>query len=254
MKSPGYNRWRDWRRARFNIFLWFYHILAVGVMGLSFFPAVALLYFSWQAFSGFDRWLKILCWSFLLAPAYWLFGITLVLASIILKGLLRLNVRPGLYRLASDWQVIQWMGCNLFIVIVNACFLDAFRISPFQNFFYRAMGARIGNGTRVNTNGLADLPLIEIGDDTIIGGGVTMICHLADRGYLRLSRVIIGNDVTIGLDTIIMPGTEIGDGAVIAPRSLLPPGTKIPPKGRFGGDPLRNLREDSRSVAGGEVG
>lgn len=33
--------------------------------------------------------------------------------------------------------------------------------------------------------------------------------------------IIIGNDVWIGYDSLIMPGVKIGDGAVIAARSVV---------------------------------
>jgi len=221
-------------------------MMAIGVIGLSLFPPASLLYFTWQSLADFAPWIKVLCFSLLLAPAFFIFGIGLCIVGVAMKTLLRFKIKPGLYRLYEDWAVIHWMGYNTFILIVNGCFMNGLRMSPLQTLFYRAMGARIGQSVRINTAGLADLSLIEIGDDTLIGDGVTMICHAVDRGFCYLGSVKIGKNVSIGLDTIILPDTVIEDGAVIGPRSYLPKGTRIPAKGHFGGMPLKDLREERR--------
>jgi acetyltransferase-like isoleucine patch superfamily enzyme len=53
--------------------------------------------------------------------------------------------------------------------------------------------------------------------------------------------VIIGNDVWIGYDAVILSGVEIGDGAVIGARSLVK--TDVPPYSIFGGNPARLIRK-----------
>ena len=55
------------------------------------------------------------------------------------------------------------MGYNSLILIANSAFLDVLRLSPFQTLFYRAMGAKVGKGVNINTSGLADLSMLEIG-------------------------------------------------------------------------------------------
>lgn len=234
---------------RLEFFKIAYHLLAMALIGLAAFPAVSLLYFSWKALAGAAALWRVFAVAFLIGPAYFVFGLSLILISVAARFCLRLSIRPGHYRIFEDWGAIQWMGYNAFVLLVNALFLDGFRISPIQNLFYRAMGARIGRGAQINTCGLADLSMIEIGENTIIGGGVTLICHSAERGLLKLSPVRIGRNVSVGLDTIIMPDTEIGDGASVAPRSFLPAGTRIPANGRFGGHPARDLKAESTNGA-----
>ena len=234
-----------WLRFRARRFIELCHVLAIVVVGISLFPAVAFLYFLWQALAPWAPWLKLLVFSLCMGPAYFLFGMMLILTSVVLRFVLGLGIRPGLYGF-QDWEAIRWMGYNTFILVVNKCFLDNFRLSPFQTFFYRAMGARIGRDVKINTHGFADLSLIEIGDRAVIGDGVTLICHAADRGFLRLAPVRVGKDVSIGLDTIIMPDVELGEGAVISPRSVLISGTRVPPRGRWGGTPARDIRHFRR--------
>lgn len=247
MKNEERRKERSVLRLRLEVFRALYHVMAVFTIGLSMIPAAALLYGSWHAFDGRSAAWRIVAISFALPVAYFLFGFALMLTGCALKSALRLGLKPGVYRIYEDWEVIRWMGYNTFVLVVNACFIDGFRVSPLQALFYRMMGAKVGDGAEINTSGLADLELLEIGSNTIVGGGTTLICHAAERGLLRLAPVRIGSGVSIGIDSIIMPGCEVGDGAVIAPRSLLPPGTKIPARGHFGGDPLRDLKAERRA-------
>lgn len=52
---------------------------------------------------------------------------------------------------------------------------------------------------------------------------------------------VVGNDVWIGLESLIMPGVHIGDGAIVAARSLV---TKdVPPFTVVGGAPARVIKK-----------
>jgi virginiamycin A acetyltransferase len=51
---------------------------------------------------------------------------------------------------------------------------------------------------------------------------------------------IVGNDVWLGYEAMIMPGVKIGDGAIVAAKSVV---TKdVPPYAIVGGNPAQVLR------------
>lgn len=53
--------------------------------------------------------------------------------------------------------------------------------------------------------------------------------------------IVVGNDVWIGYEAVIMSGVHIGDGAIIAARSVV---TKdVPPYTIVGGTPAKKIRE-----------
>jgi virginiamycin A acetyltransferase len=52
---------------------------------------------------------------------------------------------------------------------------------------------------------------------------------------------VVGNDVWLGYDTLIMPGVTIGDGAIVAARSVVT--ADIPPYAIAGGNPARVIRQ-----------
>lgn len=235
-----------WEERRFHLWVIFLHLLSVVVLGLSFFPMVYFLYAVWHAMAPYAAWLKILAFSFSIGLGYFIFGTAIILFTVFIKNLLGFTIKPGLYHIHS-WDCLRWMGYNSMILIANACFLDVLRISPFQALFYRLMGAKIGKNVNVNTGGLADLAMLEIGDNVTIGGGVALICHASERGFIRLAPTKLGKGVSIGISSVVFPGCDIGEGASIGPGSVVPKGTQIPAKAYWGGNPIRDLRLERRN-------
>lgn len=62
----------------------------------------------------------------------------------------------------------------------------------------------------------------------------------AANGFLPAGDTVIGNDVWIGAEAIIMPGVKIGDGAVIGTRALVT--RDVAPYAIVGGNPARTIR------------
>lgn len=236
----------NWEVKRLRLWILFLHILALTVLSLSLFPMIYLFYWVWHTMSAYQPWLKILAFSFSLGFGYFLFGICLIALCALTKTVFGFKIKPGLFSIYSE-QALHWLAYNSLILLANSAFLDILRLSPFQTLFYRWMGAKVGNEANINTAGLADLSMLEIGDNVLIGGGTALICHASERGLLRLSPTKIGNNVSIGLNSVIMPDCEIGDNASIAPCSYLPKGTKIQARGYWGGNPARDLREQRRN-------
>ncbi len=103
------------------------------------------------------------------------------------------------------------------------------------------MGAKMGRHVQINTAIIGDSCFLEIGDNTVIGGDVTLVAHVAEHDTLVVKKVKIGKNVTLGIMTIIMPGVEIGDNVMIAANSVLPKDTKVPSNTVWGGVPARQL-------------
>ena len=71
----------------------------------------------------------------------------------------------------------------------------------------------------------------------------------ARNGYLPAGDTIIGNDVWIGSEAIIMPGITIGDGAVIGTRAVVT--RNVEPYTIIGGNPAKLIRKrfDDRDIS-----
>lgn len=57
----------------------------------------------------------------------------------------------------------------------------------------------------------------------------------------RKGDIVLGNDVWIGRESVIMPGVKIGDGAIVAAYSVVV--KDIPPYTVFGGNPAKQIKQ-----------
>lgn len=63
----------------------------------------------------------------------------------------------------------------------------------------------------------------------------------AVNGYLPAGDTVVGNDVWIGSEAIVMPGVRIGDGAVIGTRAVVT--RDVEPYAILGGNPAKVIRK-----------
>lgn len=94
---------------------------------------------------------------------------------------------------------------------------------------------------------------ISIGDNVMIGGGVSIVdsdFHSLnifdwytsnDEKNMKREGIKIGNNVFIGMNTIILKGVKIGDGAIISAGSLV--NHDIPANEIWGGNPAKYIKE-----------
>lgn len=97
--------------------------------------------------------------------------------------------------------------------------------------FARFKGVQIGERCRIYTHSWGSEPfLVEIGDNVTITSGVKLLTHdgatclvkSKDGGrFQSYGRIKIGNNVFIGVNTIVMPGVCIGDNVVVAAGSIV---------------------------------
>ena len=99
--------------------------------------------------------------------------------------------------------------------------------STFSKMFYRILGAKIGKNTFINTKGLHDAYLLEIGDNVVIGGETNISCHIFEGNELILGKIKIGSNTLIGTNCYIMPDVTIGERCSIGLYSYIRKKRKI---------------------------
>lgn len=86
---------------------------------------------------------------------------------------------------------------------------------------------------------------ISIGKKTIITDGTKILAHFVDASFddfdhMYKGKVEIGENVFIGMNTVIVKPVNIGDGSIIGANSVI---TKdIPPYTIWGGNPAKFLK------------
>ncbi|MBT8315753.1 MAG: acyltransferase [Maribacter sp.] len=103
--------------------------------------------------------------------------------------------------------------------------------------YARFIGVQVGKGCRIYTRNFGSEPfLISIGDNVTLTLGVQMITHDGSAWLVRdkkgrrylYQRIVIGNNVFVGANSIIMPGVKIENKVIVAAGSVV---TKSIPKG-----------------------
>jgi acetyltransferase-like isoleucine patch superfamily enzyme len=113
-------------------------------------------------------------------------------------------------------------------------------------------GIKIGKGTAFYGNVTVDCSrpcLLEIGEYCKITSGTIILTHDYSRSVLRrvygnivgeARKTIIGNNVFIGMNSIILMGAEIGDNVIVGAGSTVC--GKIPSNVVIGGNPAKIIR------------
>ncbi len=92
----------------------------------------------------------------------------------------------------------------------------------------------IMNGANHQMDGFSTYPFY------IFGGGWEKAAP-AQENMPHEGNTVVGNDVWIGYDSLIMPGVTIGDGAIIASRSVVT--ADVPAYAIVGGNPANVIRK-----------
>ena len=139
--------------------------------------------------------------------------------------------------------------------------------TPKRNWFLRRLGLKIGEGTKIDHNLVAQWKEVEIGnnvlirenchiwggthieDDVVLSSGVQLITagHNPKDMSLVCAPIIVHKGAWIATNAIVLNGAEIGEGACVAAGAVVPPNMKVPPFTLVGGVPakiIKNLKEE----------
>lgn len=216
-------------------------VLAGLLLGLALIPSFLFLRWIWeQLASSIDSiWIALL-FCLALGISFVLFGNMLLVVIVLFRTVFRVRNRERrgiVFSLDSLTTALN----NLLLNVASTLYLPMLKSGIFIVWFYRAMGAKIGKRTIIATDRLWDCDLIEIGDDCIIGGNSSISAHYAKGANGRMRKVRIGNGVTIGANTAVMPGVVIEDNVVVGGNSLVPLGKRLRSGGVYVGVPVKRV-------------
>lgn len=110
---------------------------------------------------------------------------------------------------------------------------------------------KIGNNVGISGATIYARERIEIGDDTMVGGNVKIFDndfhpielenrHSQDKSRIKTRPVIIGRNCFIGVNSIILKGTELGDNCVVGAGAVV--AGKFPSNTVIVGNPAEVIR------------
>ena len=214
---------RRWARVTWTLLSGF--AVESIVFGLAVFPAA--VFWEWHlTWPVPGEWARIVVLAMVFVPAYLLFAVALMLFSAAATRLLgwRTPAEAKMRIRDLEWPLLDWVR---YTALTHVCRLFAgtlFRATPIWTMYLRLNGARIGHGVYINTLAASDHNLLEFGAGTVIGSDVHIAGHTVERGFVMTHAVRVGQNVTIGVGSVVMMGATIGDGCHVGALSFVPKG------------------------------
>ena len=177
-------------------------------------------------------------------------GVTLVMGAIVFVYLYAFAVYRVFLRFmplnegdiveGSREEFAAQVNILFYLILFNSLIRTHFLPVPLMRLIYQALGARLGDNT-YSAGTLLDPALTEFGVNCIIGHDAVLFCHAIEGKHFSLSRIRVGDNVTIGATAVIMSGVTIGDGAIVSAGSVVLKNTQIGPNEIWGGVPAKRL-------------
>ena len=147
-------------------------------------------------------------------------------------------LRPGEVAENSQQEFVYHVYILFYLLIFYPVLRSGIPPAPFMRLLYQALGAKLGGNTY--SQGLIHDPIfVRIGSNSTVGQSALIIPHQIEGAKLAHLPVEIGDHVTIGANSVILPGTEVGENATLMGGSYVMPGTKIPAGETWRGNPAR---------------
>ena len=99
----------------------------------------------------------------------------------------------------------------------------------------------------MNSLEVNDHNLLEFGARVIIGGDVHLSGHTVERGVIRTGRIRLGDNVTVGVGSIVNIGVEAGPRCQIGALSFVPKFSRLEADTTYVGVPVRKLEKEHKA-------
>jgi acetyltransferase-like isoleucine patch superfamily enzyme len=199
-------------------FLLFITPIIVYTIGL--FPLILLFAFVFR-FIVFTNIFHLLFFSLFLVILFFLFIIFETFIPGLFIKLSRLKVDEGEHDVSlNNWNFFKY---TLYFVLYRPSLklIGVLPLLPLRIRFLKLVGLKMGKTSVVSGAELIHDPyLVEIGEQTLIGGYTQITGHLGEKKLL-IKKVKIGNNCLIGGKVFIMPGAVIEDDVTVALNSVV---------------------------------
>ncbi|KAJ3163370.1 hypothetical protein HDU88_006319 [Geranomyces variabilis] len=139
------------------------------------------------------------------------------LVAIALKWIVIGRYRAGIYPMWG-WYHTRWWFVQKAIQVAGFGMFSGFNISRVT--YYRLLGARIGSNVHIEAGAtLGEYDLVEIGADSTLDKCVCRPFGAERNTSMYLGPIVIGRNCSIGLASVVAPGSFIPDDTCIGPNS-----------------------------------
>lgn len=219
------------------ILLFFIPIISYG---LALVPAIFYAYILLK-YLDITNLLHLVAFSILLVFGYLILSFSSIFSSAFFINTLSLKYNEGIYGKSLEDKTAFKFALYFALYYPTYKLLNIFVLPPLKSFFLSLIGCKIGkNVFLAGEEWISDPCVIEIGDNTMIGGRALITGHLAED-KLIIKKIKIGKNCLIGGDSFIMPGVTIEDNVVVGAKSLITKNKRLEKGKIYAGVPAKEL-------------
>lgn len=152
------------------------------------------------------------------------------------KWLIAGRLRAGVYPLWGVTYYRWWLADRL----VEAAPSYLLSGSSLNNWWLRALGAKVGKDVIIGSMTLRVPDLLHIGDNVSIGNAVNFENARVERGFLHLGRIDLGDDACVSSFAIMEGNTRVEAQGHLEGQSALSDGGVVPAGRIWTGSPARD--------------
>lgn len=221
--------------------LLFFPFLAytIGLLPITF----SLLYLI--RFIDFSSYLGIILFTSILVVEFFLFIILETFVPGLFIKLSHLRVDEGVHDISiKDWNFFKY---SLYFMLYRPSLklIGILPLIPLRIHFLKLVGLKMGKTSMLTGSELIHDPyLVEIGENSLIGGWSQITGHLGEK-KLIVKKVKIGSNCLIGGKSFIMPGAVIEDNVTVALNSVVLKNSHLEKNSIYAGTPVKKIGENS---------
>ena len=200
-------------------------VITILAYAVGAFPLILLSYILFR-FIDFGNIMHLLLLSLFVVLGYLLLIFSLIFSSAFFINVFNLKYKEGTYRKTLDDKMAFKFTAYFALYYPTYKLINLFVIPPIKSFYLSLIGCKIGKNVFLSGEEWLDPCLIEIGDNTMIGGRAMILGYIAEH-KLILQKTRIGKNCLIGGETFIMPGVTIEDNVVLGSKAMVPKGMTL---------------------------
>ena len=147
--------------------------------------------------------------------------------------------KPVVKPMWSWWALRTEAVAVMYWGMAGKAMLEQLRGTPFLPMALRLFGVKIGQGVYMDATDITEFDCVTIGDHASLNAGACLQTHLYEDRLMKVGRIWVGNDVTIGAGSTVLYDTHLGDGAKIGPLTLVMKGEELPSDSAWVGSPAQ---------------
>jgi acetyltransferase-like isoleucine patch superfamily enzyme len=150
--------------------------------------------------------------------------------------------KPTIKPMWSWWALRTEAVAVMYWGMAGKALLEQLCGTPFLPMALRLFGVKIGRGVYMDATDITEFDCVTIGDHVAINAGACLQTHLYEDRLMKVGRIVVGNDVTIGAGSTVLYDTQLGDGSVIGPLTLVMKGEELPMRTSWVGSPAQPVQ------------